>query len=632
LPGTNAAEAPGTAGLEALRGPTPVAKAEIAADSLGMVIGFAASPGQPALDGAPGENSPYAAALLKHFSAGGYTLGDLMTLVTEEVYLKTRARQLPWVNSSLRRVLTFGAPIETLTGDDAAIRDGRRQLLLTIATEPPERRAYVESVARSEDVPLDALYGMLKVLGVDPTTDLDQQLKAGAARLKSFLAEAPGAAKSDPELQRLSGLADAAETEGVIDLALKYREEASARAETLSAAVDVNEANLKADRLQLGVTFAEHARTAALNFDHAIAADMWGKAFAQVEKWDSSLALDYLWKRAAAQLSAGQGQGDPATIEAAIATYDKAAKRAKGTDDLPKILSDQAVALQGLGDLTGDIATLDRSIKVFRDTLKHFPRDAAPLDWGRAQSNLGNSYNLRGDLSGDLADYRKGAAAQRAALEELTRDAVPFDWAIAQGNLGISLARLGEADKDGSETLEAAVSAFTAALEELSPDRLSYDWARTEDNLGGALGSLGMRQDDNGTLQSAIAAFEKALTVRTRAHAPQNFAQSSRNLGIVARNLGSRTGDLAWFDRAIGAYRDALDVFDPDRTPLDWGQTQGALGIAAFARAKISGDRADLEAARDAFSAANDTLGRRDRGYADYFAGKIAEIDQMLGK
>ena len=50
-----------------------------------------------------------------------------------------------------------------------------------------------------------------------------------------------------------------------------------------------------------------------------------GKAFEQVEKWDSSLALDYLWKQAAAQLSVGQGQGDPTTIKTAIATYDQAA-------------------------------------------------------------------------------------------------------------------------------------------------------------------------------------------------------------------------------------------------------------------------------------------------------------------
>jgi len=50
-------------------------------------------------------------ALLKHLAAGGYSFGDLMTMVTEEVYIKTKARQLPWVNSSLRRILSFGKPV-----------------------------------------------------------------------------------------------------------------------------------------------------------------------------------------------------------------------------------------------------------------------------------------------------------------------------------------------------------------------------------------------------------------------------------------------------------------------------------------------------------------------------------------
>src|SRR6185312_8732381 len=99
LPGSTQAVSVAPAGLEAMRGPTPVATAAARPDSLGMVIGFAASPGQPAMDGEPGGNSPYAAALLEHFAAGGYSVGDLMTLVSEEVYLKTKARQLPWTNS-----------------------------------------------------------------------------------------------------------------------------------------------------------------------------------------------------------------------------------------------------------------------------------------------------------------------------------------------------------------------------------------------------------------------------------------------------------------------------------------------------------------------------------------------------
>ena len=84
LPGTSKPIEVASTGLEAVKCRTRVALPGVPPNSLGMVIGFAASPGQPALDGEPDGNSPYAAALLKHFAAGGYSFGDLMTMVSEE--------------------------------------------------------------------------------------------------------------------------------------------------------------------------------------------------------------------------------------------------------------------------------------------------------------------------------------------------------------------------------------------------------------------------------------------------------------------------------------------------------------------------------------------------------------------
>jgi uncharacterized caspase-like protein len=101
LPGSDTVIDVASTGLGEPRGATPIARPGVSKDSLGMVIGFAASPGEAALDGQAGGNSPYAAALLKHFGAGGYPFDELMTLVRQEVYLKTNGRQLPWTNSSL---------------------------------------------------------------------------------------------------------------------------------------------------------------------------------------------------------------------------------------------------------------------------------------------------------------------------------------------------------------------------------------------------------------------------------------------------------------------------------------------------------------------------------------------------
>ena len=195
-----------------------------------MVIGFAASPGQPALDGAPGDpNSPYAAALLKHLAAGGYSFGDVMTMVSEEVYLKTKARQLPWVNSSLRRILSFGKPVEPTSGDQAEIRKGRRDLLLTIAGAPDATKASVETVAATQGVPLDKLYGMLNALGVD-TSDpnaIEQQLEDGAARIKKLTKDAQPVAAVDADVDKLVALANEADNEGALSVALGFWTKAS---------------------------------------------------------------------------------------------------------------------------------------------------------------------------------------------------------------------------------------------------------------------------------------------------------------------------------------------------------------------------------------------------------------------
>ena len=57
-PGTPAPIPAAENGLAEVRGPTPIARIGVPATNLGMVIGFAASPGQPALDGEPNGNSP----------------------------------------------------------------------------------------------------------------------------------------------------------------------------------------------------------------------------------------------------------------------------------------------------------------------------------------------------------------------------------------------------------------------------------------------------------------------------------------------------------------------------------------------------------------------------------------------
>ena len=67
---------------------------------LGMLISYATSPGDVALDG-DGRNSPYTTALLQHMETPGVNINDLMISVRQDVLKSSRGQQIPWENSSL---------------------------------------------------------------------------------------------------------------------------------------------------------------------------------------------------------------------------------------------------------------------------------------------------------------------------------------------------------------------------------------------------------------------------------------------------------------------------------------------------------------------------------------------------
>ncbi|TGW02127.1 peptidase C14, partial [Mesorhizobium sp. M2D.F.Ca.ET.145.01.1.1] len=152
-------------------------------------------------------------ALLRHLAAmKGTEFGSVMRMVTEEVYLDTKAKQRPWVNESLRRLLYFGVAPPEPTGDDGLITGERRQLLLTISDLPDPKRAQVELASLQEGVPLDALYGVLRALGTekipeDPA-DLRKVLDAQAERLRKMMSERAALRTDDPEIKRLVASAD----------------------------------------------------------------------------------------------------------------------------------------------------------------------------------------------------------------------------------------------------------------------------------------------------------------------------------------------------------------------------------------------------------------------------------------
>jgi hypothetical protein len=484
-------------------------------------------------------------------------------------------------------------------------------------------------------------------------------------------------------LVRLSDLAQKAQDEGAMDLALKYREQASARADQLSASLDVTEANLKQDRLQLGTTYADHARLAELNFDFAKAAEMWGKAFDEVSKWDAGLARTYKLGQAGALLSDGQHKGDAKLLSAAIDAYKAAEKLVdRGTDDWatthvalggaydalgdlkkdPKILktatdtlsdvgdyydksgsaSDEAMraflagygmAMLHLADVTQGDDPLQRSADAFKQAIQHTDRKSAPLDWASSQSNLGMVLQTLGGLHRDPATLKQAVAALNAALEEITRDRSPLEWGAVQQELGVTLANLAQIEQ-GSETVDSlnkSITAFQAALDVQTRDLVPRDWSKAQSGLGLALAARGISTKSADDLKQAMTALLAAREEQPADRVPHDWSITTRNIAMIQKRLADRGSDPKAYDEPIELLKEAQDTLKQDTSPVERAQTLAYLGDAAVARASRSLDAADLRLAHDAYTAAMPTFEQAGASYAATLKQKLAEVDRALG-
>src|ERR1700680_2450307 len=67
----------------------------------GTLIAFATGPGQTALDGQEGTNSPFTRALMANIAKPGVEIQEAMTKVRAQVNEETNKGQLPWGHTNL---------------------------------------------------------------------------------------------------------------------------------------------------------------------------------------------------------------------------------------------------------------------------------------------------------------------------------------------------------------------------------------------------------------------------------------------------------------------------------------------------------------------------------------------------
>jgi uncharacterized caspase-like protein len=603
----------GTSGLGETRGASRLTAAPKPEETFGTVIAFAAEPGRAALDGDPGSNSPYTAALLKHLSASGFAFSDVMTMVAEEVWLRTDARQMPWTNTSLRRLLYFGGTTEDEADETAPIRGERRRLLLSLATVDEVRRREVAATARRNGVPMDALFAMLDALGAEAPDDPDQLarlLDQQAARVRSLLAERDTLAQSDPEIARLAALAGQAVAEGALTTAVAFHERAKARVADLARTLDQAEADLAARRIEHARVFAASAETYALADDHARAAADFAEAFAQVERWDDALALKYKLSQAKALSDLGFFRADDAALDQALEAFTVATRLAPPETDPAGWADAQgglAMALWSRGERQAGTATLEQAAAILRAAIAAPAIADLPVSRAGLQGDLALVLMSLGDREPGTDTLREAAATARAALDIQTRETAPSEWARLQNHLGSVLFMIGQREQH-RDSLEHATEAYRSALTVWTPQSAPMDWGNAQNNLALALGELGARDPDGVRLTEAVALLDAIFEVRTREAVPLHWAETHTNRGATLYHLALRQSDphqvVAVLEQGAEAFRLALEEITRPKSPLKWAGIQDNLGLVLSTMAERTGDTARLDEAIEAFEAA----------------------------
>lgn len=603
-------------------------------ENLGMVIGFAAEPGMPALDGDAGGHSPYAAALLRHIDAmAGEEFGTVMRMVAEEVYLKTGGRQRPWTNESLRRLLYLGDRPEPVEGAEGEILTERRQLLVHIAALPDPQRAQAETLARGGQVPMSVVYAMMRAAGLDPADDpqkIEARLKAELERFAELRRTRDAMENPDPEIERLTRLADEAELEGALNAADDFREQAKERVASLrDSRLDQLEA-LRQRFFEDAEVFARSAETKKLLFRFDDAARDYGGAREIVAEVDREKALRYGLEEIGAYLTHSELQGSSGSLDRAEALTREALGLNGGIPPAIEAELSHRLALILLlrSSRAGDMSAFDEALGLLARALS-LGEDLAPaqrgrirLDHGRAAGQLALAKGDFSSLTDAEADFEQAASlARQAGNEALEAEArfrqvqsQYFRWAAAPdpalfqtlvGNMDSMMTLLPD-----DETVDALAARYIANATYIALD-------------------LAMRQNTPDALSIAGDINGAALDMFPDVRFPLVAAELKSMAGRIALEWAERFGDGSGLLQAEEVQRAALETFRQAEAaaPAQEAEWRLALTLSAIGRREAGNER--LREAIAIFDRLAETTGEGQRAQVDF---ETARARSALGR
>jgi hypothetical protein len=235
-------------------------------------------------------------------------------------------------------------------------------------------------------------------------------------------------------------------------------------------------------------------------------------------------------------------------------------------------LKDEDLIRAGLGDLTAAEERLDASYE--------------PLSLARIAVAKAAAKAALGEMTGDLARLARSVSALATALDALGRDQSPLDWAKGQTALGRALAQLGEATENETAFAK-ALSCYDRAGMVLRESPGLVVRAEAANGRGQALARLAELTGDVRVLDKAESAFKAELVAGPHRTDPVTWAMLQVQLGqvyVTRLNLSGRDrGERA---AAALAFQAALDVFGEEG--LRSLSAIAAEGLDRLASVKVS--------------------------------------------
>lgn len=564
----------------------------------GVLFAFAAAPNETASD-SDGTNSPFTAALVRHFGTAGVELRSALTLVQQDVYDRSRGRQLPYIESGLPELIFISGQ---------GVLPERDQLLMAMADLTPELRSEVETLAAERNMPLAPLYAALLSADLKNQTPEDRArlLEEAAVGYEQFQSELQRFQSDDPRVADLRAQAEEQLSLGAFD---------TARA-LLTQAADIDASARSSMRETFIARTISEAATHLLNanaawtdlrYDLAISdlskvADLYGEIDPELLDRETQFTfMKALQDLGDLQLVAGNS-------EAALDAYTRrshfvqARVEADPTD--VEWVRELIWALTSVGDVLDQQGYLKEAETAYSSALEfsQWQADQMPdnVDLIRdrlvTRNKLGEIRLARNDFAGALEAHREALALNEALLAgDPQNPTYRRDMSYTQERLGDAL--LASGDREGARAAYAESQRLTEELLAESPgdDDIRRDLSVGYERLGDML--VG-----DADYQGGLAAYGEAINIREELAAldPDNTLRQ-RDLAVVYERIGDINGMLEDGDSSLLALQAALAIRERlaalDPTNMLW---QRDLSVTLERLGDFYLDQNDLVAALDA--------------------------------